>query len=128
MAVIASSRPRILVIDDEVDLRGMLEFALGEQGYEVIQAQDGEEGLNMARREAVDLIICDIRMPRLDGVETARVLRQELPGIPIIMVTGLLSDEPQEACFRAGVAAFLRKPFSLQELSEIIQRQLASRT
>jgi DNA-binding response OmpR family regulator len=108
---------RIIVVDDEFEIRNMLtEFLTGE-GYQVIQASNGEEALELVEKEEPQLILLDVKMPGIDGIEVCRRLKEEdkTRFIPIIMVTAF-ADRDVEA-FIEGADDFVTKPFSLVELS-----------
>ena len=107
---------RVLIGEDEtlirLDLRGMLEAA----GFEVCaEARDGEEAVELARTEQPDLAVLDVKMPRLDGIETARRILDERP-IPIVMLTAYGQEELVSRAVEAGVFGYLVKPFREQDL------------
>lgn len=79
---------RILVIDDEPQVRAMLRQMLEREGYEVVEAEEGEEGMRRYREQPVDLVITDILMPQKEGIETIRALRRTNPGVKIIAISG----------------------------------------
>ncbi len=114
----------ILVIDDERDLREMLELGLSLRGYQVLTASGGEAGLRVVRQQPVDLVICDIKMPGLDGFATLRCLRQEAPETPVVIATGLLAADTGARCQQLGAAELVRKPFALHDLVEVIERHI----
>ena len=115
---------KILVVDDEWELRNLLtEFLTGE-GYDVIQASNGEEALELAEKEEPQVILLDVKMPGIDGIEVCRRLKEEdkTRFIPIIMVTAL-EDRDVDA-FVEGADDFVTKPFSLVELSFRVKSML----
>jgi len=115
---------KILVVDDEWELRNLLtEFLTGE-GYDVIQASNGEEALELAEKEEPQVILLDVDMPGIDGIEVCRRLKEEdkTRFIPIIMVTAL-EDRDVDA-FVEGADDFVTKPFSLVELSFRVKSML----
>lgn len=120
----AAAGARILVIDDERDLREMLELGLSLRGYQVITASGGEVGLRLAREQPVDLVICDIKMPGLDGFATLCCLRQQAPDTPVVIATGLLAADTSARCRQLGAAELIRKPFALADLVEVIERHI----
>jgi CheY-like chemotaxis protein len=121
--------PRILLIEDEEAIQAMLSLRLERAGYEVALANNGEEGLSMVRQTQPDLILMDIRMPVLDGLETAQQLKQshQTAHIPIIALTAdsLLGD--REKCLAAGCDEYETKPIVFPQLMDKIQRLLALR-
>jgi DNA-binding response OmpR family regulator len=115
---------KVLVVDDEWELRNLLtEFLTGE-GYDVIQASNGEEALELAEKEEPQVILLDVKMPGIDGIEVCRRLKEEdkTRFIPIIMVTAL-EDRDVDA-FVEGADDFVIKPFSLVELSFRVKSML----
>ena len=109
---------RILVVDDEEQMRALITEALTTMGYEVEQATNGLEALHIARTKRLDLITLDIRMPRMDGMSVLRALRERGPNVPVLVLTGLASDEEIESAKDLGVQAFIRKPFAVSELRD----------
>ncbi len=106
---------RLLVIDDEVNLRHTLGYALRQEGYEVLTAEDGESGIEVFRRAHPDLVILDVMLPKLDGLEVCRRLRRETD-VPIIMLTARDSELDKIVGLEIGADDYLPKPFSVREL------------
>ena len=117
---------RILVADDTPANVRMLETRLGRDGYEVVVARDGEEALAVARQARPDLILLDVMMPKLDGIEVCRRLKADaaLPFTPVIMVTALADAKDVVAGFEAGGDDYLTKPFDGQALSARVKSML----
>jgi DNA-binding response OmpR family regulator len=124
-----SGQKKILVAEDETDIRKLITFSLQYAGYEVIEALDGEEAIRMARDEQPDLILLDVRMPKMNGYETCQVLKahDSTQSIPVVF----LSARGQEAEIRRGLALgaeeYILKPFAPDELYRrvggILERQ-----
>ena len=115
---------RILLIDDDSQFRGMLRQVLGREGYEVVEARDGREGIARYRSTPTDLIITDILMPEQEGLQTIRELRHEFPGVKIIAVPGGGSVGTLKSLRIAkllGAQRTLWKPFDLAELRQAIR-------
>jgi CheY-like chemotaxis protein len=114
----------ILIVDDDPDVRFVLGAILNYDGYHVVEAANGEEAVDTARRLVPDLVIMDVHMPRLDGLRAAEILRadERTRAIPVLALTGELLDEPDRAA-RAEVVfdSRLRKPFVAAELKERIR-------
>ncbi len=106
---------RILLIEDEADLRRTLKLNLKDQGFKVITAGDGYEGLEKARTKAPDLIVLDLMLPGLDGLSLLRALRQE-SDVPVLMLTARTSEMDKIVGLESGGDDYLTKPFSLGEL------------
>jgi two-component system, OmpR family, response regulator MprA len=107
---------RILVVDDEPAVRESLRRALQLEGYDVELAGDGEEALFRLQRNSVDALVLDVSMPRLDGLETCRQLRQEGNSIPVLMLTARDEVSDRVAGLDAGADDYVVKPFALEEL------------
>ncbi len=109
---------KILVVDDELHIRRILQFQLEKAGYEVVTAENGEAALLLVRRESPDLIILDLMMPRLDGFEVCRRLRQnfQTSQIPIIMLTAKSELPDKIKGLKDGANDYLVKPYSNEEL------------
>ena len=106
---------RVLVIDDETQIRRFLDISLRAQGYQVRQAATGQEGLQLAASEDMDLVILDIGLPDMEGHEVLEQLRQ-WSQVPVIMLTARDELPDKIAGFRAGADDYLTKPFALPEL------------
>ena len=112
---------RILVAEDETIIRLDLKETLERAGFEVCgEARDGEEAVQLAREEKPDLVVLDVKMPRLDGIEAARRILAERP-IPIVMLTAYGQEELVSRAVEAGVFAYLVKPFRESDLLPAIQ-------
>jgi CheY-like chemotaxis protein len=114
---------RVLVIDDDVDLRGLLRVTLGKLGHEIALASRGEEGLQAAAAGDFDLIIVDLMMPDLDGYEVTRRLRSDpkTQSVPILVLTARAQTADYDAAIEAGADSYLSKPYD----SEILNRRVA---
>ncbi len=118
--------PRILIVDDNPTNVKVLQTRLAAEGYEIITAADGEEGLSAAKRETPDLILLDIMMPKLDGVEVCRRLRGDpaFPFTPIIMVTAMADSKDVIAGLEAGGDEYLTKPIDHAALAARVRSML----
>jgi two-component system, chemotaxis family, chemotaxis protein CheY len=114
----------VLTVDDSASIRQMVSFTLKSAGYEVVEANDGEDGLNKAKQKAVDLVLTDQNMPRMDGLTLIKNLRM-LPNYrstPILMLTTESSDAMKTAGKAAGATGWLVKPFDPQKLLEVVKK------
>jgi two-component system OmpR family response regulator len=117
---------RVLVVDDDVDVRAMLFAALSDEGYEVITAADGEEAINAVRHRPPDVILLDLMMPRVSGWGFCeRYAREPGPHAPIIVITAVASQVVRMP--EQGIARILPKPFSVDAVLRHVERALASR-
>lgn len=117
---------KILVIDDEEYLRDMVKIALVDHGYQVIEASNGSEGIELARRELPDLILCDVRMERVDGYLTLATLHNEpaTAAIPFILMTGLADNAGMRHGMELGADDYLPKPFTIEGLYAAVDARL----
>jgi DNA-binding response OmpR family regulator len=118
------TREKILIIEDEADLVKGLELNLADEGYEVSWAADGREGLRRALEEAPDLIILDIMLPGINGLEVCRELRQRKTNIPVIMLTAKSEEVDKVVGLEIGADDYITKPFSVRELLARIKAHL----
>ncbi|HWQ36007.1 MAG TPA: response regulator [Blastocatellia bacterium] len=121
------SARKVLVVDDNDDIREMLAVLLDMQGYKVVVAADGEEAVSVANREEPDVILMDVMMPKLDGLEAARRITQNprLSKVPIIGLSAFsdpLTENGQTNSF--SWRAYLRKPIDVDELERLLVRTL----
>lgn len=108
-------KKRILIVDDEVSILKFLRSNLEDRGYAVISASNGEEALNTIERELPDLIVLDVMMPKMDGFEVCRRLR-EWSQIPIIMLSARGDEKDKVKCLDLGADDYIVKPFGASEL------------
>lgn len=118
---------KILVVDDEQAVRESLRRSLRFNGYDVILAEDGEQGLAFIRQHKPDLVILDVLMPKLDGLAVCRILREEGDHTPVLMLTARDDVADRVAGLDAGADDYLPKPFALEELLARV-RSLLRRT
>ena len=114
----------VLAVDDSSSLRQMVAFSLKAAGYNVIEAVDGQDGLDKARQQAVDLVLTDQNMPRMDGLQLIKLLRglPDYAKTPILMLTTESSDEMKQKGRAAGANGWLVKPFDPQRLIEVVKK------
>ena len=113
-----SGAKKILVVEDDLVTQRVLSARLEINGYEVITAQDGEEGLKKARKESPDLVMLDLMMPKMTGYEVCRMLKfdDKYKNIPIIVLSALDQQDEREKAVKAGADAVFIKPFDLELL------------
>jgi DNA-binding response OmpR family regulator len=117
-------KKKILIIEDEKELISGLKLNLDFEGYDVIWALDGEEGLNKALKEAPDLILLDIMLPKKDGLDVCRDLRRQNVTIPIIMLTAKGEEVDKVVGLEIGADDYITKPFSVKELLARVKAHL----
>ena len=116
----------ILIADDEPHMRRLLEIMLQKMGHTVFAAGDGQEALELARRNPVDLVITDLRMPRMDGITLLSRLREEGQEVPVIVITAHGTVESAVDAMKRGASDYLLRPFDLEALELAIERVLGS--
>lgn len=128
-ATILFAMASILIIDDDEPLRTMLAKSLSHSGHTVLEAADGAQGLDIFHAVRVDLVLTDLIMPVQEGVETILKLRQEAPDLPIIAMSGGVSNAQLylDIASKIGAQRILAKPFSPRDLNAVIDEVLASR-
>lgn len=125
-----TTKPLILVVEDEAAIRDMLKFTLDSSGYKVIEASNAEEGMRLAEESQPDLILLDWMLPGISGVTMAKTLRQKSFGknVPIVMLTARGEEEAQVQGFEAGADDYVVKPFSPRALTARIKALLRRQT
>ncbi len=120
---------KILIAEDSATIRRLVAARLIADGYDVVEAADGEEAVELARREVPDLLILDKVMPKFDGFEVVRALREDprTHAMPIVMLTERTSEDDVLGGLSLGVEEYMPKPFSPHELSARVRRALARR-
>jgi len=118
---VSESDPGVIVVaDDDADVLDLVTLTLERAGHVVHRARDGEEALELVRRESPDVAVLDVAMPKLDGFELTRQLRHdpETRGVRIVLLTARVQERDSDAGLAAGAHEYIRKPFSPQELQE----------
>jgi len=120
------SAPRVLAVDDSASMRQMVAFTLREAGFDVTEAYDGANALEIAQKESFKVVLCDVNMPNLDGIGLVKALRQ-LPAYkftPLLMLTTESSPEKKLEGKSAGATGWLVKPFNPEQLVATVKRVL----
>jgi DNA-binding NtrC family response regulator len=114
---------KILIVDDEAVMREFLLEVFA--SYQPLSARDGEEALTVLQANQVSVVITDLKMPQMDGLELLRRAKEYDHDIRVIVVTGYASLETASDCIRAGAADFLKKPFSIAQIRDSVTRAMA---
>lgn len=114
--MIAETQKRILIVDDDDEIRELLEFDVGQSGYFVDTAKNGIEGLNKALNNSYDLILLDVMMPKMNGFDVCKNIREAKLSIPILMLTAKGTIDDKTEGFDCGADDYLVKPFDIQEV------------
>lgn len=117
---------KILTVDDSISMRQMISFTLRENGYEVVEAVDGQDAISKAQNQSFDLIFTDQNMPNVDGLTLIQLLRvlPEHEKTPILMLTTEASDDMKKMGRAAGATGWLVKPFDPQKLLDVVKKVL----
>lgn len=122
---------KILVVDDEKEVRETIKLQLKGTGLEVIEAEDGKKGIEVLDAEnviTVDVILCDVRMPNINGVGAVAYFRREYPSIPVIVLTGYPDVKLAVEFMKEGVVEYLVKPVEKEKLVEAVMKAINQRT
>lgn len=117
-------KSRILIVDDEPDIALILKLHLEDQGYETVRARDGVEALDLLEGERFDLMLLDIKMPRMDGIQVLKKVRDLQPELAVIMMTAHGSEKIAVDAMQKGAVDYIAKPFSVDELLKKVERSL----
>ena len=125
------SKPRqrkIITIDDEAPIRHLIRHCLRRENYAIVEAANGKEGLQVIRQEMPDLIVMDVVMPEMNGLETLQAIRADarIAHIPVLLLTGVKDSEKIAAALTAPRTDFLAKPFLVETLIERVRQLISS--
>ncbi len=119
-------KKKILIVEDDQDLRHVLQVHLELLGYDSILAVNGKEAVDLATSQVPDLIVMDIMMPQMNGLQAARLIRENpiTRSTPILAMTARFTSEDKEECLRSGCDDYISKPFTSKQLISIIEKLL----
>ena len=120
-------KKQVLIVDDEPNLRKILAAQLGRDGYDVLLAEDGEQGLQLLRENHVDLVVTDLKMPKVDGMTLLKEALKEVPDLPIVMITAHGTVDTAVEALKSGAFDYLTKPFDKDEVRQIVAKALKTR-
>ncbi|MDR1195704.1 MAG: response regulator [Endomicrobium sp.] len=115
---------RILIVDDEQGIRDLLISEFSKAGYEVFSAVNGEEAVSKLKTEKADIVITDVKMPKVDGLELLKFIKEKTPETEVIIITGYATVENALDAMRSGAYDFVQKPFNIDELSALVEKAL----
>ncbi len=122
---------RVLIVDDEADLRKSLRLILTKAGYDAVEAEDGEKAIEAIRSGdnplLVDAVICDLVMPKVNGMEAIAFFRSQFPGVPILVLTGHPNIENASELYKQGVVDYLVKPIVPEKLLAAVEKAVKQR-
>jgi DNA-binding NtrC family response regulator len=116
--------PTILIIEDEAKMRRLLELNLGEDGFKTLSAGDAETGLKLLGSEPVHLVLTDLKLPGMSGLEFLQTAKQQNPALPIVVMTAFGSVETAVEAMKAGASDYVLKPFALAEMRMVVHKEL----
>jgi len=116
--------PTILIIEDEAKMRRLLELNLGDDGFKTVSAGDAETGLKMLASEAVDLVITDLKLPGMSGLDLLQAVKEQKASLPVVVMTAFGSVETAVEAMKAGASDYVLKPFSLSEMRMVVHKEL----
>ncbi len=118
------AKPTILIVEDEARMRRLLELDLGEAGFQTLSVSEAEKGLDLLRREHVDLVLTDLKLPGMTGLEFLHSAKRLQPALPVIVMTAYGSVETAVEAMKAGASDYVLKPFSLAEMRMAVEKEL----
>ena len=124
MSDVDKKAKRILVVDDQENIRLLLDKILSGMGYRVSEAKDGEEAMRLVRIGLINLVITDLKMPEMDGIELTRAIRMIRPDLPIIVYSAYRFIDTAPAALKAGANEYLAKPFLRTKIERTVGRLL----
>src|SRR5467141_4184176 len=116
--------PAILIVEDEAKMRRLLELNLEEEGFTTLSAGDAETGLKLLRENSVDLVVTDLRLPGMNGLEFLQAVKHQNAALPVIVMTAFGTVETAVEAMKAGASDYVLKPFSLAEMRMVIHKEL----
>jgi len=116
--------PTILIVEDEAKMRRLLELNLGEDGFSTLSAEDAETALQILRHETVDLVLTDLKLPGMGGLEFLHSVKDSSPAVPVVVMTAYGSVETAVEAMKRGASDYVLKPFSLSEMRLVVRKEL----
>src|SRR5436853_787270 len=116
--------PAILIVEDEAKMRRLLELNLGEEGFTTFSAGDAEAGIKLLRENPVDLVVTDLKLPGMNGLEFLQAIKRQNAALPVVVMTAFGSVETAVEAMKAGASDYVLKPFSLAEMRLVIHKEL----
>ena len=115
----------ILLVDDEEGIRKVLGISLSDAGYEVLTAENGEEALKIFRKIKPPIVLTDIKMPEVSGLDVLKEVREKKGDLPVIMITGYASEDTNAQALQLGVSGYIRKPYDVSQIRDIVAKTVA---
>ena len=115
---------QILIVDDNPHMSSLLSDILDFFDYKGVGAKDGEEALKTLNQRSFDMVITDLRMPKMDGLNLLRALKEKSPQLPVVIITGFGTDSSRSDAFAAHADGFLAKPFKVEDIKQLLKEHL----
>lgn len=115
---------QILIVEDNPNMSSLLSDILEFFDYKAVGAQDGEEALKVLGEESFDLVITDLRMPKMGGIDLLRTIKDKFPHLPVVVITGFDNDSYRSDASAAHADGFLCKPFKVDQIKELLKKHL----
>ena len=116
--------PTILIVEDEAKMRRLLELNLGEDGFTALSAGDAETGVKLLRENTIDLVVTDLKLPGMNGLEFLQAIKRQNAALPVVVMTAFGTVETAVEAMKAGASDYVLKPFSLSEMRMVIRKEL----
>jgi DNA-binding NtrC family response regulator len=116
--------PAVLIVEDEAKMRRLLELNLGEDGFSTFSAEDAETGLKLLRENSIDLVLTDLKLPGMNGLEFLQTIKRQNAALPVVVMTAFGSVETAVEAMKAGASDYVLKPFSLTEMRMVVRKEL----
>jgi DNA-binding NtrC family response regulator len=116
--------PTILIVEDEAKMRRLLELNLGEDGFSTLSAGDAETGMKLLRENTVDLVVTDLKLPGMNGLEFLHAVKRQNAALPVVVMTAFGTVETAVEAMKAGASDYVLKPFSLSEIRMVVRKEL----
>ncbi len=124
MSVVNTKAKLILLVDDDDQVRVLLAELLSTMGYRIFQEKDGEKAMKLVEVGPIDLVMTDLKMPKMDGIELTRAIRRIKPDLPTIVYSGYLFIDTAPAALKAGADEYVAKPFLQTKIKQVVERLL----
>jgi DNA-binding NtrC family response regulator len=121
---VESRKAAILIVEDESKMRRLLELNLGEDGFSTFSGEDAETGLKLLQQNSIDLVLTDLKLPGMDGLEFLQTIKRQNAALPVVVMTAFGSVETAVEAMKAGASDYVLKPFSLTEMRMVIHKEL----
>ncbi|HHN65804.1 MAG TPA: sigma-54-dependent Fis family transcriptional regulator [Nitrospirae bacterium] len=118
---------RVLVIDDEAIVRVSCERVLKPEGYEVMVTSRGDEAIELLEKEKYDVVLTDLKMPDMDGMEVLRIIKERWPDIQVVIITGYGTISTAVQAIKMGAYEYIEKPFTPQDILEVVEKAMSER-